>query len=714
MAFAQRRLREWLYGLHWKHQPRSKHDVTQLSGNWLVFADPLGRGAGLARRLEKSGAKCTMVRPGRNFRQDGPRRYIADPARAEHFDRIIRDALPDETTTWQGIVYMWAIPQEVPSLQTLTPRRFDAAQRVGCQGLLHLFQAVGRLHGSKPPKMWLVSRCAVLVSDQDEDLDILQAPLWGMSRVAALEFPHTSFVRIDLDAAAGKAADIQHLYDEIAGPGGEDQLAFRGGDRFVARLVPRTQGRMHHSTAVGPSGNQPYRLVPSPKAFIEDMSFELVGRIAPSVGEVEIAVRATGLNFRDVLNALGVYPGEAGPLGLEAAGTVTAVGPDVEEFVAGDRVVALAPGCLGPFALTDARLVARIPEGMPFAEAATIPIVFLTVEYALRGLAKLRTGETLLVHSAAGGVGLAALQIAQRQGATVIATAGSAEKRGYVRGLGVEHVFDSRNLDFAEKVMAVTDGRGVDVVLNALPGDYVAKNLAALAADGRFVEIGKSSLWDAERVAATRPDVKYHTFALDDFAIHQPTEAGDLLRRLMDDFDAETYRPLPLSTHPIDDVKEAFRFMAQSRHIGKVVVTQADSVEMTGDAQRIKANATYLITGGLGGIGLLLANWLAERGARHLVLLGRRPPREEALRVIGDLEASGVTVVVSKADMSVRKHVRQVLDVIAASLPPLAGIIHAAGVLDDGVLMQQQWSRFTDVIGPKAHGACTCTNSRRT
>jgi polyketide synthase 12/myxalamid-type polyketide synthase MxaB len=436
------------------------------------------------------------------------------------------------------------------------------------------------------------------------------------------------------------------------------------------------------------------------------MAFQTVGRVQPSVGEVEISIHAAGLNFRDVLNALGIYPGEAGPLGLECSGKVSRIGPGgVEGLAVGDRVMAIAPGCLGPLTLTDGRLVAPIPDDMTFAEGATIPIVFLTVEYALRRLAGLKQGDTLLVHSAAGGVGLAALQVARRTGARVIATAGSDEKRQYVRELGVEHVFDSRNLDFAQRVLEATGGRGVDVVLNALPGEYVVKNLDALTTGGRFVEIGKSQTWETERLAEKRPDVRYHTFALDELAVHQPSAVGELLQQLVADFAGGTYRPLPQTSFEIDEVKEAFRTMAQARHIGKVIVVQEDAAVWVDESQKIKENATYLITGGLGGIGLLVARWLAERGARHLVLLSRRPPTEDAQRALEELEGAGVTVVTRQADVSVRRDLRRVFDLVRSSMPPLKGIMHAAGLLDDDGVLQQQWSRFKKVMDPKVRGA---------
>ena len=400
-------------------------------------------------------------------------------------------------------------------------------------------------------------------------------------------------------------------------------------------------------------------------------------------------------------------------MGFECAGTVTGAGPDIKNVAVGDRVLAIAPGALGPYVLTDARLVVPIPEGMTFEEAATIPIVFLTVEIALCQMAKLRAGDTVLIHSAAGGVGLAALQAANAIGARVIATAGSECKRDYLRQLGVQHVFDSRNADFAIQVRDATEGRGVDVVLNALPGEFVGLSVASLANNGRFVEIGKSKTWDEERWAQRRPDIQYMRFALDELAVHQPTTLGDEFRKLMNKLEQGIYRPLPRIDFEMQDVKDAFRYMAQAKHIGKVIIRQEEFQQEQLSSTRVKEDGSYLITGGLGGIGLLTARWLADRGAKHIVLAGRRPPNDEAKRMIEELNQIDVQVYPMSVDLSSQIQVTNMMREISKKCPPLRGIVHGAGILDDGIVLQQDWSRFEKVMHPKTHGMIHLHNATK-
>ncbi len=297
----------------------------------------------------------------------------------------------------------------------------------------------------------------------------------------------------------------------------------------------------------------------------------------PGDGEVQIRVLATGLSFRDVLSVLGMYPGKAGPPGNECAGRIVAVGAGVEGLRPGDEVVACAPGSFANLLTVDARLVAHKPEILSFAEAAALPIVFLTASEALLDVARLRAGERVLVHAAAGGVGMAALQLAQGVGAEVFATAGSPAKWELLASLGVRHVFDSRSAGFADRVREVTDGEGVHVVLNSLTGELLERSLEIMAPGGRFVEIGRREAWEPERVASFRPDVTYTRLDLAEEMAADPEAFGRRLRRLLDRFAAGELRPLPVRTYPLERAVEAFRFMARAQHVGKIVVVQEEA-----------------------------------------------------------------------------------------------------------------------------------------
>jgi myxalamid-type polyketide synthase MxaB len=310
----------------------------------------------------------------------------------------------------------------------------------------------------------------------------------------------------------------------------------------------------------------------------------------------------------------------------------------------------------------------------------------------------------VLIHAGAGGVGMAAIQIAKQAGAEVFATAGSPRKRAYLRSLGVEHVLDSRSLDFADAVMAQTSGQGVDVVLNALAGEFIPKSFAVLADTGCFVEIGKTGVWDQVQAAQVKPRARYHVFYLGDVAEQEPDAFRGVLHALLDAMKKGSLTPLPLRTFSIEQSIEAFRFMAQAKHIGKIVISQRSEI---GDRvrPRIRTDATYLITGGLGGLGLATAQWLVSQGARHLALTGRSQGSEKARAKVAELERQGVSVRIARADVSKREELERVLADLEGSMPPLRGVLHTAGVLEDGVLMRQNWKRFEKVYAPKIDGA---------
>jgi NADPH:quinone reductase-like Zn-dependent oxidoreductase/acyl carrier protein len=543
------------------------------------------------------------------------------------------------------------------------------------------------------PRLWLVTRGAQPVGGCAADLALAQSALWGLGRAAALERPELRVTLVDLDAAGDPCAEP--LAAELLADDAEPQIALRGDARYVARLVPRAAGTMPSASSDG------LRLDVTPRGVLDNLAWVPTERTAPSRGQVAIEVEAIGLNFRDVLNALGMYPGDAGMLGSEFAGRVVAVGPNVDAPLVGDRVMGVGAGTFATSVVTAAALVVPVPPGMTSEAAATIPIAFLTAYCALRDLAGLQRGERVLIHAAAGGVGLAAVALARQAGAEVFATAGSPEKRALLGSLGVTHVLDSRSLDFTEAVLEATGGRGVDVVLNSLTGDFIPASLRALGRGGRFVEIGKRGIWDAARVAAARPDVAYHVLYLGDLFEREPARIQAMLRALATELAAGRLEPLPRNVYAAARAADAFRLMAQARHVGKLVVTPPASAA----AARVRVDATYLVTGGLGALGLRTAEWLHARGARSLVLMGRSAPAPSVAERLGRLELDGTTIRVIQGDVARDEDVRAALAEIARTLPPLRGVVHAAGVLDDAMLAGQSRASLETVLSPKVMGA---------
>jgi myxalamid-type polyketide synthase MxaB len=371
----------------------------------------------------------------------------------------------------------------------------------------------------------------------------------------------------------------------------------------------------------------------------------------------------------------------------------------VTNFVIGDDVIALAAGAFRSHVTVPAERVFAKPENLSLMESASIPTAFLTAYYGLHHLAGMKKGDRVLIHAAAGGVGQAAVQLAQRAGAEVFATAGSEQKRDYLRSIGVQHVFNSRDLSFADEIMRITEGQGVHIVLNSLADEYIARSLSVLSEHGYFLEIGKRDEWDQQKVAAIYPALKYFRYDLAMEMLNDLPLVRAMLTQILADVGNGFFHALPIESFPITSARDAFRHMAQAKHIGKIVVTQEE------EAPLVHSNGTYLITGGLGGLGLVAAQWLVEKGVAHLVLMSRSQPNVEVKATVDALRASGVQVVVAQGDVSKREDAEQVLRQIESEMPPLRGIIHAAGVLDDGVLSEQTWERFKTVMDPKIEGA---------
>jgi acyl transferase domain-containing protein/acyl carrier protein len=637
---------EALYRVEWPVTALPTSESALPRGRWLVLADEGNAiGEALAEQLRRRGAECVCIH-GAGLEQE----------------------LPAER-----VVCVWGIRGDEGTAK--------AALRVANEAL-EIAQTLARQ--SHASRLWWVTTGAVAVSPE-EGVAVELSPVWGLGRTVRQEHPELECTLVDVDAKATVEAVVDALLRELCVGDDEPEVAWREVHRHVARVMaapPRDILRGDN-----------YALETTQKGMLDQLCCVQAARRAPASGEVEIEIRSTGLNFRDVLSALGMYPGEAGPLGSECAGVIAAVGPGVDRIAVGDRVMALAPGSFRHFVTVDARQVAPMPKGLTFEEAASIPVVFLTAWYALNDLAGLKRGDRLLVHAAAGGVGMAAVQLAQWLGAEVLGTA-SAPKWQVVRQLGVEHVASSRDLSFVDAFRAATGGRGVDVVLNSLAGEFVDAGLSLLSKGGCFIEMGRTDLRDAAAVASAHPGVTYRAFQLNEAGSDRIAE---MLQAIVDGFASGRLKPLPVRAFAITQAEAAFRFMAQAQHVGKLVLNAP---------RELRTDGTVLLTGGLGALGLHVARWLAMRGVKHLVLTGRRgietPGAREAVR---ELEAGGTDVTVAALDIADRESLRAVLEAIPKERP-LRGVVHTAGVLDDGVLLEQSAERFSRVMPPKVEGAC--------
>ena len=551
---------------------------------------------------------------------------------------------------------------------------------------LHLAQACAAGSSSTPPRLWFVTRGAQAVRT-GENVSPAAATIWGFARVLRAEHPELACTAVDVDAGADALRLLETLRRTERA---ESQVAVRDGTHFAARLV-----RSEDPSDV--------RLVVEQPGQLESVRQARFTPGDPGPGQVRIDVRAAGLNFRDVLCALGLYPGAVEALGGECAGVVAAVGPGVTTLAEGDEVLAFAPGAMATSVVVPADFVVRRPPSLGVEAAAAIPVAYLTASFGLERLAGLRAGERVLIHAATGGVGLAAVRIAQLLGAEVFATAGSEPKRRLLRDLGVRHVFDSRSVAFRDEILACTNGAGVHVVLNSLVGAALDASLAVVMNGGAFLEMGKRDLRSADAVRRAHPGVRYLPYDVGEEVMRDPRLGAELLAICVERIQRGDFPPLPVTVGSLAAPLETLRTMAQARHVGKLVLRQ----DITGHRApaAMRSDATYLVTGGLGALGLAVARGLVRRGARHIVLVGRRPPTADATRALDALAAEGATIRTACADVADRPALEALFADLYTSMPPVRGVVHAAGVLDDGVLAQQDWSRFEQVLRPKLLGA---------
>jgi NADPH:quinone reductase-like Zn-dependent oxidoreductase/acyl carrier protein len=683
---------DWYLAVHWEAAAVASAKLS--AGRWLL----LGRGQGFAESL-----RAALGQAGHAVAQ-----AAAVPRHREAVRELLSSAFPGSVPT--AIVHLESLEEEAAPAGDELPL---SVQRLS-ESVLHTVQALVGQGYREVPRLWLLTRGAQAVDV--EAVAVAQAPLLGLGRTLALEHPELRCARLDLDP--GRPGDeCAAVLAELLADTAEEEIALRSRRRLVSRLVRRAPQRGPREQWE-PAKGRSLRLELDAAGVLDQLVLRATARRPPGPGEVELAVEAAGLNFRDVLLALGAIPSEQGSggaaalqLGSECAGRILAVGPGVQGLAAGDAVMAVAPGCFASHLTCPAALVLPTPAGMSSEQAAAIPVAFLTAYYALSKLAQLGSAERLLIHAATGGVGLAAIQWAQHVGAQVYATAGSPEKRAYLESLGVRHHSDSRSDQFVEDVRGWTAGEGVDVILNSLSGELIPKSLELLRDQGRFIELGKRDYYENAQLGM-RPFLRNLTFSLLDLSgllRRQPARMRQVLQEILQLFAAGVFRLPPLVRVGLDRAADAFRTMAQAQHLGKIVLTAAAADARirvpVGDKVTIRQDSSYLISGGLGGLGLSVASWLAEQGAGQLVLLSRRGIQSAAQEAaVAALRARGSRVRVAQADVADRAAVAALLRELSDSGQALRGVVHAAGVVDDAVLLQQRPEKFAHVLRPKVQG----------
>ncbi|MDH6626121.1 polyketide synthase 2 [Streptomyces sp. LBL] len=711
-------LDRWFYAIDWQPAPAAHASPATNAdrapaATWLVVGESGTQAETLAEALRVSGSTArAVVLPEDEHRVSALRarlveRELADPPRA-----VVFLCAPAGGPAVSGADQP-APDESAGAAEPAADPTVDALERT--RRLLSLVQAVANC--SLSPRLYVITRGARAV-EPGETADPAQSPLRGLMRVLAHEHPQLRPTLLDM----GRSDDLRQAVGLLLSGAPGDEMAVRGADRRVARLVPAPLTDTERLTATARTvryGVDRFRLRAGRAADLGSLRLVVGEQHTPGPGEVELQVRAAGVNFRDVLTVMGLLPaadlcaGGGDRIGFECTGTVTAVGPGVEHVRVGDTVLAvdLAGGAFGSFTTVRADAVVPVPNGVDAMAAAAIPTAFLTAWYALRYVARLAEGERVLIHSATGGTGLAAVAVARHLGAEIFATAGNDEKRGYLRGMGVRHVMDSRSLDFTEQTREATGGEGVDVVLNSLSGPAIRAGLEALRPFGRFVELGvRDILADASLgLAPFRHNVTFSSVDLIELQQKRPEMFQDLLHEVMGLFDAGHLQPLPHREFPLAEATDAFRLMAGAGHIGKLVLTLPQQGETTAchaePPSPVRSDSAYIITGGLRGVGLATAARLAELGAGHIVLNGRTPPGEAAETRLAQLRASGARITVELGDAARPGVAERLVSAATAGGLPLRGVVHSAMVLDDAALTNITDEQLERVWRPKVTAA---------
>jgi polyketide synthase 5 len=511
--------------------------------------------------------------------------------------------------------------------------------------------------------------------------------------VIGTEHPHLRATQIDVD----EATDTEQLAQQLLGDSDEDETAWRNGAWYAARLYTAPLGPEDRKTTVADHERDRMRLQIRTPGDLESMELVACDRVPPGPGQIEVAVSASSINFADVLLAFGRYPAIEGmlpQLGTDFAGVVTAVGPDVTDHKVGDHVGGLcADGCWGTFITCDARLAVTLPAGLTDRQAAAVTTAHATAWYGLHELARINAGDKVLIHSATGGVGQAAIAIARAVGAQIFATAGSEQRRQLLRDMGIEHVYDSRCLEFADGIRRDTEGYGVDIVLNSVTGAAQRAGLQLLSYGGRFIEIGKRDIYGDTRLGLFpfRRNLAFYGVDLALMTVTHPDRLRDLLKTVYQ-LTADGSLPMPESTHyPLTEAATAIRVMSNAEHTGKLVLDVPHTghsrvVVPPGHVQPFSGDGAYIITGGLGGLGLFLAEKMAAGGCGRIVLSSRSQPTPEALQTIERIRAAGTDVVVECGDITQPDTAQRLVATATATGAPLRGVLHAAAVIEDATL----------------------------
>ncbi|CAL8129043.1 unnamed protein product [Orchesella dallaii] len=679
-------------------------DVHKDSKSWLIFhqSNQIQVSTHLRKRLGATLRKVISIYGGKKFKmENGGGSFIIRENEEDDFQKLFK-SLKSMKVDLEGIVYCWALNkgEEASSQEEILRPFFNLTKSM--------------LKAALPcsPRLIGITNGAIPVGDIDLSKNFHSSTIWGFTKSLKNENNDMTLKLLDIEDGPLTQDQLEEIFYELWNFDKELMIAYRQGKRYYPKFTPHKPTNKN-SLSLLPGSDRFQLLLPESKS-ISDLQFGTLDKTVLNEDQVEVQIRTSGLNFRDVL--IVIKPTEQfaniNTVGLDFAGIIKRVGEKVRKWRVGDRVIGCNTensGFRSHLKLHQDYLLS-LPQNMSFCEAATIPTVYITSVACLIETAQIKGGDVVLIHTATGGVGLSAIEICKHVGCTIIATAGSKRKQNYLRSLGIQsqHIFHSRNTQFGDDILRVTKGRGVDVVLNSLTSEgFKEATLKACAKGARFVEMSKLNIWKVEEVKKRRPDVKY---TIVDVSSMDKSEWYRLLGVLRELIRKGVVKPLPYVRFDSLNIREALEYMQKAKHIGKIVCVMPEFRNVKGEMKvmtpMFNENSSYLITGGLGGIGFVICQWMVEKGAKHVLLAGRNPPNLSIENKIKEMNAKGANVHSVRVDIGNFSECKKLINnhIGEIKMPPLKGVMHAAGTLSDGLIINQTWSKLSSIFNSKVDG----------
>ncbi len=660
-------------------------------GTWIIVSDQKDMGSGIGQHLKNMGASFHQITfSPENIESCENNVLRLNPATPENWQDQITTALSSSAKI-AGLIYLTA--RDNMALRNLNAETLMGDQEPLCGRLLSVIKAIKKV--TMP--IWIITRGAVSTGNESQ-ISLSQSTLWGMGRTLAMERLQSSCSLIDLDPAANdNASDCYKICQEVLAENNESQVLYRNNKRYVARLRP---------APLDPQKKLPVESDLNHYQFQVDKLGDLTSVHAvdcqvsvPAANEITVNIHYSGLSYRDWLSVQGQFSDHSIPLGDEGVGIVTAKGKDVTDIEVGDTVMVFSPGCLASHVIVQSSYVSKIPTEIKPERCATIPLAFITAYYSLVEVAKIQENDKILIHSAAGGVGLAAVQIAMAFKAEVYTTVSSPEKRHILEQRGVKAIYHSRSGEFYQEMKtALGESAGLDIVLNSLVAENASKSMELLKPSGCFLDLTKSSLSSKSEDATSTRNIDIDLYQVKD---EQPSLIQDIFAKLLDGFNQDIFKPLPFRTYPKDQLQTALSIFSSGQQIGKQIVDHNPSP----NNNVINADSSYIVVGAFGELSTHFITWLADEGALCLHLVDYAAPKPDNLSFIEKLKTRGLSITFHQVDITDLKQVQSMIEEASQEPQPIKGIFHCAARIDDDSIENLTWDRFPHILESKVAGS---------